>query len=55
MQNIVFIDGCKDAMQSNQIFVSNSFSRELRRLGLETRMLFSFFRLDYLQELLLMF
>ena len=55
MQNIVFIDGCKDAMQSNQISVSNSFSRELRRLGLETRMLFSFFRLDYLQELLLMF
>ena len=56
MLKIVFIDGCKDAMQSNQISsFSYSFSRELRRLGFETRMVFSFFRLDYLQELLIMF
>ena len=55
MLKIVFIDGCKDAMQSNQISFSNSFSRELRRLGFEKRILFSFFRLDYLQELLFMF
>ena len=55
MLKIVFIDGCKDAMQTNQISFSNSFSRELRRLGFEKRILFSFFRLDYLQELLFMF
>ena len=42
-------------MLSNQISFSNSFSREMRRLGLETGMLLSFFRLDYLQELLIMF
>ena len=51
---IVFIDRCKDAMQSNQISFSNSFSRQMGSLGLETRLL-SFFRLDYLQELLIMF
>ena len=42
-------------MLSNQISFSNSFSREMRGLGLETGMLLSFFRLDYLQELLIMF
>ena len=55
MLKIVFFDGCKDAMRSNQISFSYSFSRELQRVGFETRMLFSFFRLDYLQELLIMF
>ena len=40
-------------MQGNRISFSNSFSREMQRVGLETRLLFSFFRLDYLQELLI--